>query len=326
MKKVQLHLCLLAVFVLSFSGLNTAYSQGLDHLTMNMQNISQPTDSTIQFDMVAVSDGDSTSDLRANSFQFGINFNDSILPQGATMTASYISGTSDFNGLEGFNFPASPSHNHIRVAQSVHHNSNTGVTMTIGHSYRIGTFLLTASAPFVIGHNPNLQLQTSVEFGKTICGATVWQGSSATVISATIPGSGSEIRQRVQSHGMSNARISSPAASTTSMPPVLQRIPLSTGSNDGGSRIAKQTNNDLGLSVYPNPSRNMSTLVFQSKASSDYHLSMTDATNKEVLAKDGNAVAGTNQVDIDLSKFAKGVYMVNLKAGDFSSSVRTVIQ
>jgi hypothetical protein len=326
MKKVQPFLCLLAFFVMSLSGLTRAYSQGVDHLTMSLQNISQPTDSTIQFDVVAVSDGDSTSDLRANSFQAGINFNTAILQSGSTLTTSYVQGTTDFSGLESFKFPNSSSANHIRITQSPHHSANTGVTMIIGHSYRIGTFLLTASAPLVVNQTPDFQLQTAVELGKTICGATVWSGSSTSLIGATVPGSGSEIRQRGQSSGMSNMRTSSPTSSTTSMPTILQRIPLSTGNSGSDLRIAKQSNSDLGLNVYPNPSRNNATLVFQSKASGDYHLSMTDATDKEVFTKDGKTVAGANNIEIDLGKFAKGVYMVNLKAGGNSSTVRTVIQ
>src|SRR4029078_3515361 len=75
----------------------SAQAQGTgNHLTMYIDNCIQTAPNKIRFDMYAVSDGAANNDLRANAFQFGVNFNTAILQAGATITPSFVNGTSDF--------------------------------------------------------------------------------------------------------------------------------------------------------------------------------------------------------------------------------------
>src|SRR5436190_1361001 len=103
LKKISLAVASIAL-ISAFS-----YGQGTgNHLTMSLRNCVQIKPDTIQFDLDVVSDGASTSDLRANSFQYGVNFNTGILQPGATVKASYVPLSSDFiPPLGGFSFPGS---------------------------------------------------------------------------------------------------------------------------------------------------------------------------------------------------------------------------
>src|SRR5207244_2146993 len=164
-----------------------------NHLTMYLQNCSQPTCNTLQFDLYVKSDGSPTSDLRANAFQYGVNFNTGILPSGATITPSYVGGT-DFTGLGAFNFPASGSADHIRIVEDPYTGSNTGVTMAIGTAYRVGTFLLTSSSGWVANSSPNFNLQASSANGKTVTAATVWVGNAVSTATISATGTGNNER------------------------------------------------------------------------------------------------------------------------------------
>src|SRR4051812_3680717 len=105
MKKNYYYLGLIIVCITLLSAKGIAQT---NHLTISLDNCSQPSANTLEFDIMVVSDGSVSSDLRANSFQFGVNFNTAILQPAATITASYIIGTSDFiPPLNGFSFPAS---------------------------------------------------------------------------------------------------------------------------------------------------------------------------------------------------------------------------
>jgi len=163
----------------------------INHITMSLQNCAQPTPKTIEFDLYVVSDGSPLSDLRANAFQYGINFNTGILPSGASITTSYIAGTSVFiPPLNGFNFPASGSADHIRIVESPYTGSNTGNTMTYGVQYKVGRFRLTSTANWVSNSSPNFNLQTVTAAGKTATAGVVWIGPAVTTTSFVVTGAG----------------------------------------------------------------------------------------------------------------------------------------
>src|SRR5438477_5636351 len=59
---------------------NHGNAQGTgNHVTMSLENCTQPTANTMEFDVLIMSDGASNSDLRVNPTQFGINYNSGIL-------------------------------------------------------------------------------------------------------------------------------------------------------------------------------------------------------------------------------------------------------
>jgi len=202
-----------------------------NHLTMSLQNCSQPTCNSIQFDLYVVSDGSSTSDLRANSFQYGINFNTTILQSGATITTSYVSGSSDFiPPLNGFSFPSSGSPDHIRIIENPYTGSNTGTTMTVGHQYKVGTFVLTSSSKWTANSNPSFALQASIATGKTVSAAAVWVGSAATPITISTTGTGNNQRSLAISCSitLNPCNLSASASST----------PASCGGNNGTATVS----------------------------------------------------------------------------------------
>jgi len=276
-----------------------------NHITMSLQNCSQPTSNTIQFDIYVVSDGSPSSDLIANSFQCGINFNREILQPGASLTASFVKNTTEFPELNEFNFPASISPDHIRIVESVYSKGNTGHTMTVGRAYRIGTFVLTSSTNWVAGISPEFSMQTTTVAGKTVCASVVWTGAAAATSGVTIPGSGTPAMQRVNPNG--NGAV----ALTASVACRLGENLMSSG---------------LSLNVYPNPASDYITVSFNTNSSSDYHLRLFDAAGREVMVKDGKAVEGINSIPLDLKSVAKGVYMINLMQSDNQLNERVVVE
>src|SRR5436190_11309201 len=150
--RLQSVLCLLICFAM-FKG---AFAGG-NHLTMSLQNCSQPTSNSVQFDLYVVNDGDVNSDLRLNSIQCGLNFNPGALQQGATISTSYVKNTTEFPELNGFNFPKGSSSDHIRIVQSVYSQGNTRRTMIHGQQYKVGTFVITSSKEWTAGVTPEIE-------------------------------------------------------------------------------------------------------------------------------------------------------------------------
>lgn len=294
-------------FVICFAVFNSNVFAGSgNHITMSLQNCSQPTSNTIQFDLYAVSDGSPSSDLRANSFQCGINFNRGILQPGATIAVSSLKGSTEFPELNEFNFPAASSSDHLRIVQSVYSKANTGHSMKIGQSYRIGTFVLTSSANWVSGINPEFAMQTTTVAGKTVCAAVVWNGASAVTNGVTIPGGGTAAMNRVNPNGNSSG-----VALSASIGCRLGKNEISGGSS---------------LNIFPNPTSEQVTVSFNSNTSADYHLTLLDAAGREVMVKDGKAVEGANAINVDLKSVAKGVYMINLLQGDNKMTEKVIVE
>src|SRR5262245_12528058 len=147
-------------------------------MTLSLENCIQTDSMTIEFDLMAVSDGAPSSDLRASSFQFGINFNTGNFKPGSVFSTVYAQGTSEFiPPLNGFNYPTSVFPNHLRIVQAVFGGGNTGITMAVGQKYRVGRFRLYSSLnipqPF---KGADFSLQDSSAGGHTTCAAIVWIG------------------------------------------------------------------------------------------------------------------------------------------------------
>jgi len=285
---------------------NSALAAG-NHLTMSLQNCSQPTSNSIQFDLYVVNDGPANSDVRANSFQIGLNFNTAILQSGAKISASYVKGTTEFPQLNGFNFPAASSSDHIRIVQSAYSNGNQGIpTMIAGQQYKIGTFVLSSSQNWADGVSPELSFQTTTVAGKTVCAAVAWIGSAAATSGVVIPGSGT-------------------AASQSAMARTGNNLPISL-STVVECRMAKSQPGSQSVSVYPNPTNSNATVSFTSESSANYHMVLFDAAGREVMVKDGASVIGINAIDLDMRSVAKGVYMLSLQQGENKNQQRVVVE
>jgi len=184
MKKIYYSISITALMVLVAA---TGFSQGTgDHLTMSLDSCIQIDPSTIQFDLMIVSDGANGSDLRLNSCQWGINFNTACYQVG---TLVYVAGTSDFiPPLNGFTVLPNPSE--IRLVESAYSGANTGMTMVVGHKYRVARFGISSATTLMCNCNPNFSLQpdTGSIAGKTPTIAIAWIGSAASPTTFLSPG------------------------------------------------------------------------------------------------------------------------------------------
>jgi hypothetical protein len=64
--------------------------------------------------------------------------------------------------------------------------------------------------------------------------------------------------------------------------------------------------------TYPNPAINTCTISFTGKRGDKYVIELTDLSGKILQHKPGIALQGENRVTLGLSKYAKGVYFINL--------------
>jgi len=299
--RLQSVLCLLICFAM-FKG---AFAGG-NHLTMSLQNCSQPTSNSIQFDLYVVNDGDVNSDLRLNSIQCGLNFNAIAIQRGATITTSYVKNTTEFPELNGFNFPKASSSDHIRIVQSVYSKGNTGKSLIYGQQYKVGTFVISSSKDWTADVTPAIEFQNSVAAGKTVCAALTWVGGASSTIGAVAPNSVTADQQAI------TARISN--TSPVSLSTVIS------------CKMAKdETFSSQSLSVYPNPTNGLATVNFNTDASDYYHLMLLDAASREVMVKDGKSVQGINAFDLDLTSLAKGVYMLSIQQGEKKMLQRVIV-
>jgi hypothetical protein len=78
------------------------------------------------------------------------------------------------------------------------------------------------------------------------------------------------------------------------------------------------------LQVYPNPSTGPFTLSWQSTATEPYSLMLYDAQGRAVQTHSGQATAGHNAVQLELSHLPSGIYFGRLTAGDGVRSFKWV--
>ncbi|HVX25712.1 MAG TPA: choice-of-anchor tandem repeat GloVer-containing protein [Parafilimonas sp.] len=78
--------------------------------------------------------------------------------------------------------------------------------------------------------------------------------------------------------------------------------------------------------VTPNPTTGNATLHFTSDGLLKYTINIVDVTGKILLMYDVNAVHGDNSRKLDLSKFAKGMYYIQLKSENDTKVFKVVLQ
>ena len=65
--------------------------------------------------------------------------------------------------------------------------------------------------------------------------------------------------------------------------------------------------------LYPNPTQGKTTLEFETSTAGDYQVSVVDITGQIMQTEKVTAVAGLNVHELDLSIYAKGLYMVRMQ-------------
>jgi len=270
---------LFAAILIMISGKTFAQGAG-NHLTMSLENCSQPAANIIQFDLFVMSDGVSTSDLRMSSCSYGINFDTCILPSGATITTSYVTGTTDsIFPSPAVSFPASAFRYHIRITQTPFTGGNNGVTMIIGHKYRFGTFRLTSTANYT-NCCPNFSLQDTSSGGHTNTLGLVYLGSASTTTTFILTGTGD---------GQRSVKV------------------INCFCTNG---IDESNFNPL-VSFFPNPATNALTVVFPE------HNSKAEIKIINLLGEvKYSAIVNEQRIAIDVSSLSNGVYILEATIGN----------
>ena len=68
--------------------------------------------------------------------------------------------------------------------------------------------------------------------------------------------------------------------------------------------------------AYPNPVKNSVTINYSAKQNGKYIFELTELSGKILFHKEVNAVQGLNNATIDMSRFTKGIYFVNIISTD----------
>jgi len=255
-----------------------------NHVTMTLQNCSQPTSTNniIQFDLMVVSDGSPGSDLRPNSFQYGITYNSSILQAGDTVAPAYQSNTSDFVGTN-FSMNAPSTINApvpiIRITENALAGGNTGQTMTLNHVYRFGTFRLTSPRAYVGNMSPNFVLQDAAAAGRTQTAGIVWIGGNSSTTAFNVAGTGDSTR----SLGVNCNIVLNPCSGITA---TATSTPVNCfGGNNGTATASANTSNGLTYSWSPGGATTSS-------------ITGLTAGNYTVIVNDANGCPGTATVTV----------------------------
>ena len=78
----------------------------------------------------------------------------------------------------------------------------------------------------------------------------------------------------------------------------------------GNNVIASKMNNNSAISVYPNPAKTNATISFS--ADGKYSIIVTDITGKILQTKTGVAIKGSNTIQLDVSNYASGMYLITI--------------
>ncbi|MEO8086613.1 MAG: T9SS type A sorting domain-containing protein [Bacteroidota bacterium] len=78
--------------------------------------------------------------------------------------------------------------------------------------------------------------------------------------------------------------------------------------------------------AYPNPTKGVVTIWFKSELENDYTLTLKDPSGRILSQKTGESVKGENQVDMDMSGFAKGIYFISIKGLNKEEIVRVIVE
>jgi hypothetical protein len=66
--------------------------------------------------------------------------------------------------------------------------------------------------------------------------------------------------------------------------------------------------------LYPNPTSGKTTVKFESTNSAKYVISVIDVTGRTIISDEVTAAEGINMHELDLTKVAKGVYLVRMES------------
>ncbi|MFM7014732.1 MAG: T9SS type A sorting domain-containing protein [Bacteroidota bacterium] len=89
-------------------------------------------------------------------------------------------------------------------------------------------------------------------------------------------------------------------------------------------RIGEGTS--LSTIAYPNPAHTNLTIEFTAELSQDVIMSLRDASGRVVYNESKSVLMGANSNTIDVSSFAKGVYLLQVQSNSVSETIRVVVE
>ncbi|MBA3680775.1 MAG: T9SS type A sorting domain-containing protein [Bacteroidetes bacterium] len=91
--------------------------------------------------------------------------------------------------------------------------------------------------------------------------------------------------------------------------------------------VAENSQNSASSSViYPNPASNNAVLAIDLKDNSSVDVNVMNALGQVVKTTKANAQTGSNQINIDLNGLSTGIYIVNVKVGNATSTKKLIVQ
>ncbi len=78
--------------------------------------------------------------------------------------------------------------------------------------------------------------------------------------------------------------------------------------------------------IYPNPTKNSATLAIDLKDASNVIVSVYDLVGKVVSTTKAEGQLGENSINLNLNNLTSGIYMVNVKVGNSTSTKKLIIQ
>ncbi|HOS49677.1 MAG TPA: T9SS type A sorting domain-containing protein [Bacteroidia bacterium] len=112
-------------------------------------------------------------------------------------------------------------------------------------------------------------------------------------------------------------KCSSGATGTWSAPLTFTTSVLSSRVDDGGI---------FELVGYPNPTSDVLSYTFSTEEKSDYQLNVTDLSGRTIMHETRNAQDGENTSDINVTSFAKGIYIMTIQIGTETSRFKFTVQ
>lgn len=91
-------------------------------------------------------------------------------------------------------------------------------------------------------------------------------------------------------------------------------------------RLADGNNGITVLEMYPNPAKDLVTVVLQTYSAENMYLTLTDISGRSVLAESRSFQEGLSQFNLDVSSFSAGIYLLSLEGTSGSYKARLLIE
>ena len=85
-------------------------------------------------------------------------------------------------------------------------------------------------------------------------------------------------------------------------------------------------NNTTEINIFPNPTRGLFNISFISEEMDNFEIIIIDAFGKTIIQEDKKEFIGEFTKQIDLSKYRRGIYILQIKTQNSFVSKRIVMQ